>query len=160
MLLFLSILLSSICMPLVHLTYNWLKWFCATWKVLYIIANISTRILISASQPILILIWVGCKETRRSTTRFCTFLVKNCISWSAKKQVTLSRSNTKAEYKAMAITAVELTWLTYVLKDVVVSMKSTPMLYWDNICALRLTVNPIFHARTKHVAIDFHYVRE
>lgn len=73
--------------------------------------------------------WVGCKETRRSTTRFCTFLVKNCISWSAKKQVTLSRSNTKAEYKAMAITAVELTWLTYVLKDVVVSMKSTPMLY-------------------------------
>lgn len=60
----------------------------------------------------------------------------------------------------MAVTAVELTWLTYVLKDVVVSMKSTPMLYCDNICALRLTVNPIFHAGTKHVAIDFHYVRE
>lgn len=90
--------------------------------------------------------WAGCPTTRRSTTGYCTFLGKNVISWCAKKQHTISRSSTEAEYRAMANTAAELTWLTYILKDLGFSHFSPPVLYCDNLSALYMIVNPVFHA--------------
>lgn len=104
--------------------------------------------------------WAGCPNTRRSTTGFCTYLGGNCISWSAKKQPTVACSSTEAEYRALASTSAELTWLTYILRDIGLHLSHPPLLYCDNISALQLTVNPIFHARTKHVEIDYHFVRE
>lgn len=53
--------------------------------------------------------WAGCRETRRSTTGFCTLLGKNLISWSAKRQPTVSRSSTEAEYRALTAAAQEVT---------------------------------------------------
>ena len=102
----------------------------------------------------------GCPTTRRSTTGYCTFLDSNIISWCAKKQHTISRSSTEAEYRAMANTAAELTWLTYILSDLRISLPSSPTLYCDNISALYMTINPVFHARSKHIELDYHFVRE
>lgn len=79
---------------------------------------------------------------------------------SAKKQSTVSRSSPEAEYRAMAVATVELTWLTFLLKDLHVELPSTRILYYDTLSALHLTVNPVFHARTQNVEIDYHYVRE
>ncbi|KAE9588657.1 putative RNA-directed DNA polymerase [Lupinus albus] len=104
--------------------------------------------------------WVGCPTTRRSTTSYCTFLGGNLISWCAKKQHTVSRSSTEAEYRAMANTTAELTWLTFILNDIRVPLFSPPILYCDNISALRMTINPVFHARSKHIELDYHFVRE
>ena len=104
--------------------------------------------------------WAGCPTTRRSTTGYCTFLGSNIISWCAKKQHTISRSSTEAEYRAMANTAAELTWLTYILSDLRISLPSSPTLYCDNISALYMTINPVFHARSKHIELDYHFVRE
>ncbi|KAF2292411.1 hypothetical protein GH714_022061 [Hevea brasiliensis] len=104
--------------------------------------------------------WAGCPTTRRSTTGYCTFLGCNIISWCAKKQHTIARSSTEAEYRSMAHTAAELTWLGYLLQDLQIYPKQPPILYGDNLSALHLTVNPVLHSRSKHVALDYHYVRE
>ncbi|XP_021603912.1 receptor-like protein 9b [Manihot esculenta] len=60
----------------------------------------------------------------------------------------------------MAHTAAELTWLGYLLDDLRVYPTKPPILYGDNLSALHLTVNPVLHTRSKHVALDYHYVRE
>jgi hypothetical protein len=104
--------------------------------------------------------WAGCPTTRRSTTGYCTFLGGNIISWCAKKQHTVSRSSTEAEYRAMANTTAELTWLTFILNDLRIALASPPVLYCDNISALHMTINPVFHARSKHIELDYHFVRE
>ncbi|XP_019095626.1 PREDICTED: uncharacterized protein LOC109130495 [Camelina sativa] len=61
--------------------------------------------------------YAGCKDTHRSTSGFCVLLGSNVISWSAKRQPTVSRSSTEAEYRALAATASELTWISSVLQD-------------------------------------------
>ncbi|KAF5455446.1 hypothetical protein F2P56_025019 [Juglans regia] len=104
--------------------------------------------------------WAGCPQTRRSTTGFCTYLGSNLISWSAKKQPTVSRSSSEAEYRAMAQTAAEITWLTFILRDLQVPLITPPVLFCDNLSSLFMTVNPVFHSRSKHIELDYHYIRE
>lgn len=104
--------------------------------------------------------WAGCPTTRRSTTGFCTYLGSNLLSWSAKKQSTVSRSSTEAEYRALASATADLTWIGFVLRDIGISLQSSTTLFCDNQSAISLTANPVLHARTKHIEIDFHFVRE
>ena len=102
----------------------------------------------------------GCKETRRSTTSFCTYLGPNLASWSAKRQSTVSRSSTEAEYRALAETSAELTWLASLLRDIGIPQDGPAVLYCDNLSAVHLTTNPAFHACSKHFETDWHYTRE
>ncbi|KAD4981817.1 hypothetical protein E3N88_18488 [Mikania micrantha] len=90
-------------------------------------------------------------------TPFMPILMR--IGW-ASLMTTVSRSFTEAEYKALADTVVELTWLETLLQELQVPMSSTPTLWCDNLGATYLSTNPVFHARTKHVEVDFHFVRE
>lgn len=75
--------------------------------------------------------WAGCPITRRSTTGFCTFLGANLMSWRAKKQRTVCRSSAEAEYWSMASTAAELTWLCFILLDIVIYLHKPPILFCD-----------------------------
>ncbi|KAL9415390.1 hypothetical protein AB3S75_043642 [Citrus x aurantiifolia] len=104
--------------------------------------------------------WAGCKETRRSTTEYCVYLGANCVSWSSKKQTTVARSSAEAEYRAIASAAAELTWITFLLHDLGIPIHQPPTLLCDNLSVVYLTKNPAFHARTKHIELDFHFVWE
>ena len=104
--------------------------------------------------------WAGNVDDRRSTGGFAVFLGSNLISWTARKQPTVSRSSTEAEYKALANATAEMMLIQKLLQELGVQHPSAALLWCDNLGAKYVSENPIFHARTKHIEIDFHFVRE
>ncbi|GJW84599.1 cysteine-rich receptor-like protein kinase 8 [Tanacetum coccineum] len=94
--------------------------------------------------------WASCPMIRRSTTGYCILLGDSPISWKSKKKGVVSRSSGKAEYRAMAVTCHEATWLLSLLKDIRLKDLHPVTLHYDNQAVIHRVANLIFHDRTKH----------
>lgn len=97
--------------------------------------------------------WESCPDTRSSIIGYCVFLGESLVSWKSKKQSTVSRSFTEAEYKAMATTSCEITWLKYLMVDLEVRYDQTATLNCDNKATLHIAAYPVSHGRTKHIEL-------
>ncbi|CAA7041166.1 unnamed protein product [Microthlaspi erraticum] len=95
-----------------------------------------------------------------STNAFILYLGSTPLAWSSKKQTGVARSSTEAEYRSVANTAAEIRWVCSLLTKLGVQLPATPVIYCDNVGATYLSANPVFHSRMKHLALDFHFVRE
>ncbi|XP_021307140.1 uncharacterized protein LOC110431818 [Sorghum bicolor] len=104
--------------------------------------------------------WAGCPDSRRSTSGFCVYLGDNLVSWSSKRQTTVSRSSAEAEYRAVADVVAECCWLRQLLQELHIQLPSATVVFCDNISAVYMTANPVHHKRTKHIEIDIPFVRE
>ncbi|WVZ10350.1 hypothetical protein V8G54_014880 [Vigna mungo] len=92
--------------------------------------------------------WATCSLSRKSITGYCVFYGHSLISWKSKKQSTVSRSSTEAEYRALASVACELQWLKYIVDDLCLQIPFHSLHF-----------NPSFHERTKHIEVDCHFIR-
>jgi hypothetical protein len=161
-----------------------LHWSAVKWILRYLKGSLDYGIQIRASTNLTLNAysdsdWAGCPDDRRSTTGYLVFLGPNLISWSSKKQPIVARSSTEAEYRSLASTkaeyrslasteaeyrslamaSAELVWLRSLLHEL--GCKSDPPILWcDNLSVAFLASNSAFHARTKHVELDYHFVRE
>jgi len=122
----------------------------------YIQGTMATGILLKGVEPLHLQAfsdshWAACPTFRRSVTGYLILLGSSPISWKSKKQRTVSRSSSEAEYRAMAQAASEVTWLVRLLEELGISNLTPVQLHCDNESALHIARNPVFHERTKHI---------
>ncbi len=82
------------------------------------------------------------------------------ISWSSKKQPTVALSSIEVEYRGATIVACEVVWLQKLLSDLGQSVDAPIVIYCDNINSILLVNNPVYHARTKHIEVHYHFIRK
>ena len=92
---------------------------------------------------------------------FCLYIIgDNLVSWSAKRQPTVSRSNAEAEYKRVANVVAKACWLRNLLLEMGRPIQQVTVVYSDIVSVVYLSSNPVQHQRTKHIDIDIYFVRE
>ncbi|XP_066358398.1 uncharacterized mitochondrial protein AtMg00810-like [Miscanthus floridulus] len=92
----------------------------------------------------------ACPDSRRSTSGYCVYLSDNLISWSSKRQTTVSHSSVEAEYCAIAHVVAECCWLPQLLQELHVSIASATVVYCDNVSAVYMTTNPVQSSHEAH----------
>jgi hypothetical protein len=106
--------------------------------------------------------FAGCEDSRRSSTGWVFTLAGGPISWSSQRQKTVATSTMDAEYIAGVEAAKEAVWIRNFINDLRIPgvYIDTVPLYIDNNSALKLTRNPEFHSRSKHIDVKHYFIRE
>jgi hypothetical protein len=104
--------------------------------------------------------WAGNVLDRRSTSGFMFSFESGAVNWSSKKQLTVALLSTEAEYRGAAIAACEMVWLQKLFLDLGQLVDAPITIYCDNISSIILANNSVYHARTKHIEVHYHFIRE
>ena len=104
--------------------------------------------------------WAGDLLTRRSTTGYVVFFCSGPIAWQSKLQTTVATSSMQAEYQAMYAGMQEVVWLRGVLAELGLQLVESTPFFVDSKSAKDLAENPVYHKRSKHIEIKYHWIRE
>lgn len=105
--------------------------------------------------------WGGDTITRRSTTGYLYLFMNSPISWNSRLQKTVALSSCEAEYMALKEAIKEQVYIRTILQEIgIFTPIKCDILYTDSNSAIELAKNPVFHNRTKHIDIQYHFVRE
>lgn len=104
--------------------------------------------------------WAGSPYDRRSTSGYAFALGSGAVSWSSKKLPSVALSSTEAQYRGAALAACEIDWLCKLPSSLDIVVDYAVVLYSDNMSIIQLANNPVFHARTKHLEVHYHFIRE
>jgi hypothetical protein len=104
--------------------------------------------------------WANCVDERKSTSGGAFFLGDSLVSWLSKKQGSISLSTTEAEYIAATTYCTHVLWMIQTLADLEVKYTTSIPIHCDNTSATSVSKNPVFHSKTKHVPIKYHFLRE
>jgi hypothetical protein len=103
--------------------------------------------------------YAGDLDKSKSTTGFVFTLVEGAVSWVSKLQSIVATSTTEAEYVAATQASKEAIWLQMLMEELGHKQEKIA-LFCDSQSALHLAKNPAFHQRTKHIRVQYHFVRE
>jgi hypothetical protein len=98
-------------------------------------------------------------DTRKSTTGALFFLGKSLVSWQSLKQRDVALSSCEAEYIAATTAATQAIWMARLLGELFEREPEVVELKVDNKSALALARNPVFHERSKHIDLRYHFIR-
>lgn len=104
--------------------------------------------------------WAGDTNDRRSTSGHCFLFGSAAITWCSRKLGIVALSSMEAEYMAATLAAQESIWIKSLVGDMLHKVDYTMELFCDNESAIKLSSNPVFHRRTKHIEVHYHFVRE
>ena len=99
-------------------------------------------------------------DDRISVGAYIFFLGNSPISWNSKKQSSTSRSSCESEYRALAQCSCEAVWLRRLLSELRILDDKPTHIYCDNQSNIKLSYNPVFHERSKHFEVDYHFTRQ
>ncbi|GJX31993.1 retrovirus-related pol polyprotein from transposon TNT 1-94 [Tanacetum coccineum] len=101
----------------------------------------------------------GCQDTRRSTSGSMKLLGNRLVSWSSKKQKSMTISSTEAEYIALSGCCAQILWMRSQLTNYSLGFNKIP-LYCDNKSAITLCCNNVQHSRSKHIDVRYYFIKE
>lgn len=102
----------------------------------------------------------GNLEDRKSTGGMAFYLNESLITWVSQKQRCVALSSCEAEFMAATAAACQGVWLRKLLSQITDAKPGPVIMYIDNKSAIDLAKNPVFHGRSKHIDIRYHFIRE
>ena len=99
-------------------------------------------------------------DDRISVGAYIFFLGNSPVSWNSKKQSSTSRSSCESEYRALAQCSCEAVWIRRLLQELKILENKPITLFCDNQSSIKLSYNPVFHEKSKHFEIDYHFTRQ
>ncbi|MCO5600011.1 hypothetical protein L7F22_054119 [Adiantum nelumboides] len=82
------------------------------------------------------------------------------ITWSSKKQPTITLLSIEADYRGAVVAACEVAGLELLLGDLGIQVQRPVVIHCDNLSSIQLAQNLVFHARTKHIEVHYHFIKE
>eukprot|EP00253_Pinus_taeda_P001829 PITA_01829 len=104
--------------------------------------------------------WASCASYKKSTSGCCFGLGLAVVSWISRKQQSVALSSTEAEYMVASLASCEAIWLHKMLFGLFGQALRPSVTYCDNRSCIKLTENPVFHDRSKHIEIKYHFIRD